>query len=310
MDQQLQLVTAHGTLDRLFKTYMYTGDGTLPWEYTETSADYPSMEARGKVVSDILANAQDSLNLATTFMELDMCYEKLGSTAISGLKLLWGDPTGALASLKKTVVPDMDALLTVMHLLLLNKLAESTVYDARHYTNSLNRVVDSEGYILCEEAELSLQAYANCRAMWQLSVDNSSPIIDEIAACESAFGVGVRNIMTMLKGAAGVSDNPLAKTGVLVTQTMYAALTASDEGDADYAGLVAKYVGDLAGIVADASGSSCLGSMVDVYKSGNFSLSQFMYVDGAMERYEASYNAFALSDGSALYANHEALAGK
>lgn len=172
-----------------------------------------------------------------------------------------------------------------------------------------NAIVDSNGFIICEKAEESLQAYANCLAMRQLAVDNSSGIIDEIAACETDFGVGVRNIMTMLKGAVGVNDNPYAKTGVLVTQTMYAAVTASDEGDTDYSGLIVKYVGDLAKIIADASKSSCLGTMVDLYKSGTFSLSQFLYVDGAMERYEKSYDAFCLNNSTLLYQAHDALAG-
>ena len=308
MDEKLQMVTKRETINTLFKTHIYTGSGNLPWEYTETESDYPALEKRAELISSLLGNAQENLNLATAFMELDMCYEKLGSTAMSGLKLLWGDPSGALASLKQTVVPDMDALVTVMHLLLLNKLEKSTVYDAQHYTNSISKIVDSDGFIVCEKAEESLQTFANCVAMRQLCADNSSGIIDEIAACDSAFGVGVRNIMTMLKGAVGVDDNPLAKTGVLVTQTMYNAIAMADEGDADYSGLLIKYIGDLAGIVADASKSSGLGVMADVYKNGNFSLSEFLYVDAAMEKYESVYNAFCLKNTAPVYQAHDALA--
>jgi hypothetical protein len=308
MNDRLKIVTDHDVISTLFRTHMYTGSSALPWEYTETVSDYPTLEKRKEMIDSLLENASRSTSLASTFMKQDIVMEKLGATAASGLSLLWGSPDAALKCLKEAAVPDTDLLLTAMHITILSHLAGSTPRDAQHYTNSVNSIVDRDGFIICEESEESLQVYANALAMWQLCTDNSSGIINEIEACGTDVGVGVRNIMTMLKGAVGVTGNPYAKTGVLVTSTMFSAITQSDDIGNVCCDLIIKYIGDLSKIVADASRSSCLGAFVTAYKADAFALSEFLYVDNAMEKYERTYNAFCLKSDTPLYDAHAALA--
>lgn len=301
VDEKLQMVTDADTLKVLFRTTLYTGQGSLPWEYTAATSNYPTLEHRQEQVESVLTSAYNSLQVASSFLEQDECYKKLGSIATEGLKLLWGNPSGALITFQETVVPDMDSLLVAAQLTLFKNISSSVSYDIQHYNNSLYTIINSDGYIICEKAEASLECYANALAMAKLSRDNSQPIIDEIVSCGNAFGVGVRNILTMLESSV---DEAHAKAGFLMIDMLRDSVMGNVDGLA-----VAGYIEDLAEIAATPYKSSSLGLWQKIYKGDLEALKQVVYLDSALEKYDETYNAFCMH-GTQLIDTHIRLAGE
>lgn len=305
MDEMLKMVTDEETLKYLFRIYMYTGEGTLPWEYTDTTDDYPSLERRKEHAASAANTAANHLKLAEEFIKMDECNKLIGEVASNALKALWGNPADALKSIAKSAVPDMDALLVATQVYILQHLAETMEEAADYYEYSLNGITDAQGFILCEKAEDSLVAFADVMGMYRLCVDNGSPIIEEIAQCGNAFGVGVRNIITMLKGAAG--DDFIGKLGTFVTDKLFKAFT-SDDFDADPNAMYGvSLIGEMSELLSAAVDNKLVSAWLNLYKSGQFALTEVLYMDSAFEHYEKNYNAFCLK-GTILQETHRILA--
>ena len=198
-------------------------------------------------------------------------------------------------------------MLVVVQVNMLQRMADTMKTTTQTYENSLKGITDKEGIVICEKAEASLAAYADVMGMYRLCVDNGAPIIEEIANCGNAFGVGVRNIITMLKGAASTSF--AGKLWTFVADTMYEAFTADDfDGSAD-AMYGVKIIGEMCDLLEVLVGEEVLSPWVDRYKAGQFLLEEALYVKSAFEAYETHYNAFCLT-GTQIQETHRTLAGE
>ena len=307
MDEALQVVTDEATLEKLLTMWLFVG-GDDAWDYAQ--GENQALEQRRASVASLLENAAEQAALAKEIHTEDIAMEAVGELATSGLMALWGNPGGALKNFTQAIttdVADPQLLLTLVQMKVIDQMQETCMQTAETYSGLMDAIEAAYLAEECWDYDLCMQAldyYAAATAHWRMTTDVSGGIIQEIIDCQSAFGVGLRNVSKML--SAATEGDPI----YFMAHNLSTKLTkAVSGGEAEAKDFLDVFV-DTAKILADdiAGKATGIGAFVAAYKFGSFDLDVLFDVKAMFEAYDRTYNAFIIElSGSEMLRMHRQL---
>lgn len=291
LDENLRVVTDEAVLEKLLTMWLFVGDDTA-WDHAQGESQ--TLQKRRESVSSLLKHAAEHAELANNIHSHDLSMDAVGEIATSGLQLLWGNPGAALKNFIQAVTVDAvdtKLLLTLTQMKIISELQETCITTAQAYNTLIDELVerytDEElyDYDLCMQA---LDYYAAASGYWRITTDVSSKIIQEIIDCQSAFGVGLRNISKMLN--AVTEDDPIYYMVHNVSTKLTKAISGGEVAAQDFLDIFVD-TGKL--LTEDIAGKHTgIGAFVTAYRMGTFSLNTVFDVKDMFTTYEKSYNAF------------------
>ncbi|MBR3796612.1 MAG: leucine-rich repeat domain-containing protein [Clostridia bacterium] len=309
LDENLRVVTDEAVLEKLLTMWLFVGDDTA-WDHAQGESQ--TLQKRRESVSSLLKTAAEHAELANDIHSHDLSMEAVGEIATSGLQLLWGNPGAALKNFIQAVTVDaVDSklLLTLTQMKIISELQETCITTAQTYNALIDELVQSYAdeelydYDLCMQA---LDYYAAASGYWRITTDISSKIIQEIVDCQSAFGVGLRNISKMLD--AVTEDDPIYYMVHNVSTKLTKAISGGEVEAQDFLDI---FVDTAKILTEDIAGKNTgIGAFVTAYRMGTFSLNTVFDVKDMFETYEKSYNAFLVDLADSEFLNMHLLLAK